>query len=72
MLRIAIRGIRREGEHVIVRLAFPEDGERCFEFDTSSGLNLPIAILGTNAEIVDECIDDDAEEWIVCFRLSRT
>ena len=61
----------RDGDCVTVRLAFPEEGERCFEFNTGQGLNLPIAVLGTDAEIVDEYPNDDTGEWVVRFKLSR-
>ena len=72
MIRIAIRGLVRDGDHVTVRLALPEEGEKCFEFKTGQGLNLPVAVLGTDAEIVDEHVNDDAGEWVVRFKFPRT
>ena len=59
----------RDGNCVTVRLAFAEEGEKCFEFKTGQGLNLPVAVLGTNAEIVDEHPDDDTGEWVVRFKV---
>src|SRR5262245_56948035 len=70
-MRIAIRGLVRDGNYVTMRLAFPEEGEKCFEFNTGSGLNLPVAVLGTNAEIVDEHANDDTGEWVIRFKLFR-
>jgi hypothetical protein len=72
---IAIRGLVQNGNHVTVRLAFPEEGEKCFELDAVSRLNLAAAILGTDTaipfEIVHEHPNDEPEEWVIRFKLLR-
>jgi hypothetical protein len=69
-MRIAIRGLERDGNHVTVRLAWAEEGDKCLELaNTKLASNLPVAILGTNAEIVDEHVDDDTGEWVIRFKL---
>ena len=72
-MRIAIRGLARDCNYVTVRLAFPEEGDKCFELNAVSRLNLAAAILGINTatpfKIVDECINDDTGEWVIRFEL---
>jgi hypothetical protein len=72
-MRIAIRGLVQDGNYVTVRLAFPEEGEKCFELNAVSRLNLAAAILGINTaipfKIVDERVNDDTEEWVIRFEL---
>ena len=72
-MRIAIRGLARDGNHVTVRLAFPEEGDKCFELNAVSQLNLAAAILGIDTaipfEIVDEHVNDDTGEWVIRFEL---
>jgi hypothetical protein len=74
-MRIAIRGLARDCNYVTVRLAFPEEGDKCFELNAVSRFNLAAAVLGINTaipfEIVDEHVNDDTEEWVVCFKLVK-
>jgi hypothetical protein len=71
-MRIAFRGLTRDGNYVTVRLAWPEEGDKCLELaDAAAAVNLPAAILGINAEIVDEHPNDDTGEWVIRFKLPK-
>jgi hypothetical protein len=81
-MRFAIRGLERDGDHGIIRLAVAEEGEEGIEplefNDSKPQLDLPLSELGIDAsegrtllEVVDEYLDEDMDEWVIRFKLPR-
>jgi hypothetical protein len=79
-MRFAIRGLERDGDCGIVRLAVAEEGEdgvEPLEFnDSKPRLALPLSEIGiddserdTVLEVVDAYLDKDMNEWVIRFKL---